>query len=159
MLVLVVLSVVLSCLISFECTLEECFVLRMPKQADSVPCRASLTPWAGCLDHMHLNHVEACAALTHVCFSSTIINCWKNRPLPSTLSLDLPTPPSSPPSQLTYSPPLLHPSIHRNQFRATLVTLDLLPCSTLCRSGTTMKPRTSLFCAAPDKATAPPGQP
>ena len=32
---------ILSCLISLECTLWEGFIWRMPKQAYTVPCRAS----------------------------------------------------------------------------------------------------------------------
>jgi len=36
-------SLVLSCLVSFECTLWEGFFWRMPKQAYTVPCRASHT--------------------------------------------------------------------------------------------------------------------
>jgi len=35
------LVLVLSCLVSFECTLWEGFFWRMPKQAYTVPCRAS----------------------------------------------------------------------------------------------------------------------
>lgn len=26
---------------------------------------------------MHLNHLEDCAALAHVCPSSTVVHCWK----------------------------------------------------------------------------------
>ena len=35
------LILVLSCLVSLECTLWEGFFWRMPKQAYTVPCRAS----------------------------------------------------------------------------------------------------------------------
>ena len=57
---------VLSCLVSLECTLWEGFFWRMPKQAYTVPCRAS---------HPHGQGAEVlctraisghCAALTHV---------------------------------------------------------------------------------------------
>jgi hypothetical protein len=43
----------------------------MPEQAYTVPCKGITPPWAGCLGLMHLNHPRACAALTHVCPSST----------------------------------------------------------------------------------------
>jgi len=36
-----------SCLVSLECTLWEGFFWRMPKQAYTVPCRASHPRWQG----------------------------------------------------------------------------------------------------------------
>jgi len=44
----------------------------MLEQAYTVPCT-----WQGALGLIHLNHLRACAALTHVCPLSTIKKCRK----------------------------------------------------------------------------------
>jgi hypothetical protein len=64
-------DLVLSCLVSLECTLGGLFLAHA---AAGLHCTVqSITPpWAGCSGHMHLNHLGACAAQTHVCPSSTI---------------------------------------------------------------------------------------
>jgi len=61
----------LSCLVSLECTLGGLFLAHA---AAGLHCTVqSITPpWARCSGHMHLNHLGACAAQTHVCPSSTI---------------------------------------------------------------------------------------